>query len=176
MPNYDSWEQLIAAAQKECRTILKEDVAPVAKNIVIKHAKEDIYEAVSPYTGRRLPTPGAWVIGSYGTAPNQPSALIDTYQRRYTLMNPRNIYSAFTSDPDEIMITSNAAPSAPVVRGTTFSNAVPGAFFKLLESRNLGVWKSGFPRPAITLAQKEINKSADIRAAIQRGIEMRLEQ
>lgn len=147
MPDYSSWEELCDAAQKKCHDILKRDVAPVAKDIVKKHIQHDIYDAYTPIQN-------GWVGGK-------------TYQRRHILGG--SVYYTFIHD-DEIMVTSNATASKSVVPGYSFHNRRPGSFLKLLETGRMGIWKNGFPRPAIGNAQKEIDKSSAIRDAIRSGL------
>lgn len=137
MPYFGDWASLTAAAQEKCNKILRKDVAKAAKNIVKQHAQTDIYDAYSP-------KPGAWIGG-------------DTYSRRHSLT--RTVYFEYTK-PYEIMVTSKAAPSPAIIKGSSFHNRRPGMFFKLLESGNMGIWTSGFSRPAITNAQNEINGGA----------------
>lgn len=148
MPDYSSWEELCDAAQKRCNDILKRDVAPVAKEIVKRHIKHDIYDVYTPKTN-------GWVDGT-------------TYQRRHVLDG--SVYSTFVDD-DEIMVTSNATASKAVVPGYSFHNRRPGSFLKLLETGRMGIWRGGFPRPAIGNAQKEIDRSSAIRNAIQSGLD-----
>lgn len=150
MPNYDSWEALTAAAQEKCKTILEKDVSPVAKEILKKHIRSDIYDVYTPI-------PNGWVNGQ-------------TYQRRHVLEG--SIYHSLIAD-DEVLITSNATASKSVVKGYSFHNRRPGSFLKLLETGNMGIWAHGFPRPAVGKAQLEINKSAAIEAAIRDGIAKR---
>lgn len=147
MPDYRSWEELCDAAQKKCHDILKRDVAPVAKRIVIEHIQSDIYDVYEPIKN-------GWVNGT-------------TYRRRNVLKG--SVYHTFIHD-DEIMVTSNATASKSVVPGYSFHNRRPGSFLKLLETGNMGIWRNGFPRPAIGNAQKEIDQSSKIRDAIQSGL------
>lgn len=148
MPDYGSWEELCEAAQKKCHDILRRDVSPIAKEIVKKHIQHDIYDAYTPI-------PNGWVGGK-------------TYQRRHILSG--SVYSTFIHD-DEIMVTSNATASKSVVPGYSFHNRRPGSFLKLLETGRMGIWRGGFPRPAIGEAQKEIDSSSEIRNAIQSGLD-----
>lgn len=148
MPDYDSWEELCEAAQGRCKDILSRDVAPVAIQIVKKHIQKDIYDVYTPITG-------GWVNGT-------------TYSRRHVLED--SVYHTFIHD-DEIMVTSNATASKSVVKGYSFHNRRPGSFLQLLESGHMGIWRNGFPRPAIGNAQSEIDRSSAIRSAIQSGLE-----
>lgn len=145
----DSWEALTDAVQQRCTTILDKKVAPIAKEIVRKHIETDIYGAYTPKEN-------GWV-----TTDGEPT----TYKRRYLLLKRGAIYHQF-SKPDEIMITSNVTASPAVVKGWSFRNRYPGAFLKLLETGNMGIWRGGFPRPAIGNAQKEIDKSSQISRVI----------
>ena len=165
MPDYGSWEELCEAAQKKCYDILKNDVAPVAEEIVRNHIQDDIYDAISPYTGQKYrPIPNGWVNGT-------------TYQRRHVLEG--SVYSSLLEDkpieegedPFVLLVTSNATASDPVVTGYEFNNSEPGAFLNLLETGHMGIWRHGFPRPAIGNAQNEIDRSSAIRNAIQSGLD-----
>lgn len=151
MPEYGSWDALVAAAQFQVRDILFDDVGPVAKEIVQKHIRSDIYGAYSPKTG-------AWVNGT-------------TYPRRNFLEN--SVYREFIDD-ETLLITSDASASKSIVKGYSFSKGEKGAFLKLIEQGPWGIWKHGFPRPAIANAQREIDSSAAIRSAIEHGIKSRI--
>lgn len=150
MPDYSNWDELCNAAQKKCHDILGKDVAPVVKEIVRKHIKEDIYDAYTPI-------PNKWINGT-------------TYHRRHILEN--SIYHEFIHD-DEIMVTSKATASKSVVPGYSFHNRRPGAFLLMLETGDMGFWRKGFPRPAIKMAQEEINEDrrSVIKNAIQSGLD-----
>ena len=147
MTDYANWEALTAAAQKKCEGILQRDVAPVAAEILRKHILSDIYGAYTPKQN-------GWVGGS-------------TYQRRFVLPNTLTYYPI---GQDEILISSNAEASPAIVKGYRFRNRYPGAFLQLLETGNMGIWRSGFPRPAVSNAQKEIDNSSAIQRATQTGI------
>lgn len=148
MPDYGSWDELCDAAQRKCKDILDRNVAPVAKEIVEKHITEDIYDTYTPI-------PGGWINGT-------------TYSRRHVLDG--SVYHSFIHE-DEIMVTSNATASKSVIKGYSFHNRRPGSFLQLLESGNMGIWRNGFPRPAIGNAQREIDRSSAIRSAIQSGLD-----
>lgn len=150
MAMYDDWDSLVVAAEKKVTQILKQDVAPVVEEIVQSHIQSDIYYAYSPH-------PGVWVNGS-------------TYERRHALEN--SIYSSIT-DGDTLLVTSTATASPSIINGYSFRNRYPGAFLKMLESGNTGIWRKGFPRPAIGNAQTEIDdnlQSGSISRAIENGI------
>ncbi|MGN1154787.1 MAG: hypothetical protein ACI4TK_01275 [Agathobacter sp.] len=149
MPMYDDWDSLVEAADKKVTRILKQDVAPVVEEIVKSHIQSDIYYAYSPQ-------PGAWINGT-------------TYQRRHILEN--GVYS--TVENDTLFTTSNATASPSIIKGYSFRNRYPGAFLKLLEIGNMGIWRKGFPRPAVSNAQIEIDdnlQSGSISRAIENGI------
>ena len=154
MQAYSSWEQLTSAAQKKCADILQRDVATIAKEILKRHIISDIYNAYTPkHDGWVLYRGGKWQR--------------TTYARRHVLEN--SLYGVLSA-PDELLITSRAAPAKSIVAESKFNNSVPGAFVKLLESGNIGLWCGGFPRPAVSNAQKEIDKSSEIQKAIVAGL------
>lgn len=148
MLQYSDWNSLTSAAQEKCGRVLVEHVAPVAEKIVKKHIASDIYSVYTPISG-------GWVNGA-------------TYQRRHVLEN--NMYHSLNNASDELLVTSNATASKSVVKGFSFHNRRPGAFLKLLETGNMGIWRNGFPRPAIGNAQAEIDKSSAISQAIRAGL------
>lgn len=152
MTSYDTWEGLTTAAQQKCVRILDKDIAPVAKEIVRRHILSDIYESYTPKEN-------GWVNARGERA---------TYQRRYSLTKRGSVYHKFISK-DEIIITSNAPASTPIVKGWRFRNKT-GGFLEMLELGDMGIWRGGFPRPAIGNAQKEINKSPQIKALIKAGL------
>lgn len=145
---FSNWESLINAVDAKAINILKKDVAPVAENILKKHIKSDIYDVYTPKTN-------GWVDGT-------------TYHRRYAL--EQGITTIVQKDKHTILITSNATASPAVLKGWSFRNRYPGSFLKLLESGNMGIWRGGFPRPAVTNTQAEIDSSKKIENAIKNGI------
>lgn len=149
MAEYSDWESLVAAAQKECPKILTKHVKPVMEDIVLSHILTDIYWAYEPKEG-------GWFGG--------------TYQRRGSLLDEENLYYELQDRDTTLLVTSKATPSPSVIKGYSFHNRRPGAFLKMLEGDDLGIWSGGFPRPAISNAQEEINRSGDIVKAIQTGI------
>lgn len=151
--NCDSWESLTDVVQERCVDILDKVVAPIAKEIVRKHIDEDIY---SVYT----PIKNGWV-----SSDGEPI----TYKRRNLLLKNGSIYHRFSA-ADEIMITSDVTASPAIIKGWSFHRRYPGAFLKLLETGNMGIWRRGFPRPAIRNAQREIDNSSKIRRAIRQEL------
>ena len=144
---FDNWAALEAATKHAARRVLKQDVAPIAEELLRKHIETDIY-------GVYRPKPNAWVNGT-------------TYERRYVL--PATTVSIFEGE-DEMIVTSTAAPSKPVRPGHSFNHSEPGAFLKLLQSGHMGIWRGGFARPAVRNTQREIDGSVKIRQAILQGI------
>ena len=90
------------------------------------------------------------------------------YQRRHAL--ERTVISYIESG-HTLMTTSAASASKSVVPGYSFENRYPGAFLEMLEVGNMGFWRRDFPRPAVAMAQGVIDKSAEIKRAIEAGIQ-----
>lgn len=149
---FSDWGELVNAVDDAAVRILKEDVAPVAENILRKHIKSDIYDAYTPKEN-------GWVSGT-------------TYQRRYSLYDS---ISSSIINGDTLLTTSYATASPAVVKGWSFHNRYPGSFLKLLESGNMGIWRGGFSRPAVGNAQTEIGTSSRISTAIIKGIKREIE-
>lgn len=147
---FSDWESLTKAVEVSAQNILKKYAAPTAKDIFKKHIQEDIYNAYTP-------KPNAWVNGT-------------TYVRRHVLENNIVINTSNAGGGVELFITSSATASTPIIRGYSFRNRYNGAFLKLLESDNLGIWRNGFPRPAVTNTQIEFDEGDDIKKAILAGI------
>ncbi len=145
---FSDWESLISAVDAKATQILQRDVAPVAEDILKKHIKSDIYDVYTP-------KPNGWVNGT-------------TYQRRHAL---EQAVTTIVQDKHTILVTSTATASPAVLSGWSFHNRYPGAFLKLLEVGNMGIWRGGFPRPAVTNTQNEIDTSQEIKSAIQNGIQ-----
>lgn len=151
---FDDWEGLTGAVQQRCVSILDEKVAPIAKEIVRRHIQTDIYGAYTPKEN-------GWVTSNGRRT---------TYKRRQLLLKRGALYHEFSA-PDEIIVTSKVTASPSIVKGWSFRNRYPGAFLKLLETGNMGIWRKGFPRPAIGNAQKEINKSSQIKQVIRQELD-----
>lgn len=145
---FSDWESLVSAVDAKATQILQRDVAPVAEDILKKHIKSDIYDVYTPKTN-------GWVNGT-------------TYQRRHAL---EQAVTTIVQDKHTILVTSTATASPAVLSGWSFHNRYPGAFLKLLEVGNMGIWRGGFPRPAVTNTQNEIDTSQEIKSAIQNGIQ-----
>ena len=158
---YGEWGELVAAAQEAARKILQKDVAKVGERILKEHIVDDIYGAYTPKKD-------GWVVGRVAG-----SSKVDwtrqTYQRRNDL--PNSVMSILEADGQTLTITNDngKATPMPALYGS-FHNRRPGSFLQLLESGNMGLWRGGFARPAVSNAQEEIDSSADIIAAIEQGI------
>lgn len=149
MPYYESIDELYDAVDEKLNTILEKDVAPIVEDILRQFIRKDIYEAYTP-------KPGRWVSGS-------------TYDRRYDLEG--SVYSIVSGD-NSLLVTSNATASKPVVKGSVFRHRRPGAFLELLESGNMGIWRSGFARPAVSNAQENIKNNSRVQMAIKVGLDV----
>lgn len=144
---FEEVEDLLSYFEKSLDDVLLTDVSPLVEEILLKHIKTDIYDVYTP-------KPRGWVHGQ-------------TYIRRHVLEG------AVTSKIDEehtLLTTSEATANESVVKGYHFSNRYAGAFLQLLESGHMGIWKKGFPRPAVTGAQKEVEESHRVESAIRKGI------
>lgn len=86
------------------------------------------------------------------------------YERRYSLT--RSIVTKLLDD-NTILVTSNAQPNLP---HHGWSSTGDGSFLHMLEVGNMGWWKEGFPRPAISNAQKEADNNPTIQAVINRRL------
>lgn len=137
--------------QTDLFTSIMNEVAPVMKDILMKHIETDIYGAYTPIEG-------GWVNGT-------------TYERRGSLLDEGNL-TVLVENGDTIVVTSVATPNESVVPGHQFVSSQPGAFLQLLESGRMGIWRHGFARPAVRNAQDEINNSSKIEAAILKGIQL----
>lgn len=151
MPEYSSYEELVSSIEKTFPKILEDYVTPVMTEILKQHIYTDIYQVYTPVSG-------GWVNGT-------------TYKRRRNL--PNSLYSIVKSDGDGVLafVTSDES-FTPIIKGHHFdNNCNPGAFLEMLEKGNMGIWKIGFPRPAVSNAQKEIDTSYAIKEAIQKGLD-----
>lgn len=139
---------------KSAEIILHNYVVPVMKDILLKHIQDDIY-------GQEAPTKHQWFGG-------QP------YSRTGALLEESSLYDIMLDDTT-VMVTSNAQPDyAPIKTSKRFDGNTEGGFLAMLENGNMGFWSTvtglRFPRPAISNAQKEIDDSPEIEAALQRGL------
>lgn len=148
-----SWEGLVKAIEKEIPKILVEDVAPYVWEVLKKHIETDIYDAYTP-------KPGAWVHGT-------------TYQRRHMLNADENKV-VLMEGKDTVVVTSGANASPSVVKGYSFRNRYSGSFLALIESGNTGIWRGGFPRPAVANTEAELDKSNEFHDMIDEALYRRL--
>lgn len=148
MPVHENVQELAAYIDSRTDEILLDYVAPVVEEILLKNIENMIY-------GTYTPQPGAWVNGT-------------TYQRR-RLFGDHMVRKI--EEPGLLAVTSNAAPSDPVVKGARFLPYTDGAFLGMLENGDMGIWRSGFPRPAVSSAQKEVYHSLAVQIAIRSGLE-----
>ena len=143
---YESIEEFFAAVEAALPAAVEEYVAPYVEDILSAHIESDIYDVYSP-------KPNGWVHG--------------TYQRRHALTG--SITSIINGNV--LSTTSTATPNASVTGAATWGSA-DGAFFDLLASGNMGLWRGGFPRPAIPRAQAEVDGSIGvIENLLQKGLE-----
>lgn len=87
-----------------------------------------------------------------------------SYVRRGSLTG--TITSRMIAD-DELLVTAISQPNAPA---HGWASSGEGAFLYMLEVGDLGWWRKGFPRPAISNAQKEVDASAAVERAKKAGI------
>jgi hypothetical protein len=155
---YDDWGPLVAAANRKTKTILETDVAPVAEDILKRHIRDDIYGAYRPKTN-------GWVDEDGHRA---------TYERRNDLSNKVTSVFEQTFTGTTITVTSTEIPRHPVRKGFAKTwwnhNRTTGSLLQLLESGNMGIWRGGFARPAVSNTQEAFETDRRINAAIKRGV------
>lgn len=154
-----NWDALVFHTNNAAEKILKEYVAPVAEDILRRHIQTDIYDAYTPKTN-------GWV-SSDGKR--------ETYQRRHVL--ERAVRSVLEDD-NTLLVTSTARPSPSVVKGHNFINRYDGSFLELIQSGHTGIWKGGFPRPAVRNTEadfKDFDKGKRLGSVIQYGIRREIE-
>lgn len=152
---FEDEASLIAAIENKVPVILKEYVAPVAEQIFKEHIKSDIYNVYSP-------KPNGWVTSGGERT---------TYQRRHVL---EGAVKSDMEGKNTLVVTSTASPSPSVLPGYGVSGG-DGGFLKLLESGNMGLWRGGFARPAVSNAQRDFDSSSRISKAIESGIKAEIE-
>ena len=130
-----------------------EDVAPVVEEILRRHIQTDIYDVYTPKEG-------AWIGG-------------ETYERSHLM---EDNLTSYVIDGDTLFTTAMTTADDPIVQGYEFSSNYPGAFLEMLANGNMGIWKSGFPRPAVENAQAEVDNSSAVRQAVNRSVKRALEQ
>lgn len=140
---FSNWDELVNAINSKASEILEKDVAPVAEEILKEHIKSDIYDVYTPKEG-------GWVDGT-------------TYQRRYVLEDG---VKSTLEDSNTLLVTSTATASPSVFGDHSFDNKYDGSFLELLESGHMGIWRGGFPRPAVSNTEKDFKKNLEIKKAI----------
>lgn len=133
---YDSLEDFYADVEAAMPKIMEEYVAPYVEDILSEFIERCIYDVYTPKEN-------GWVHG--------------TYQRRHALTS--GIFSKI--EDDYLSTTSNAPPNRSITGATTWGSD-GGAFFDLLASGNMGLWRGGFPRPVIPIAQAEIDRNIQL--------------
>lgn len=86
------------------------------------------------------------------------------YSRRGSLT--AGVQSRMIAD-DELLVTTIAQPNRPA---SGWASSGDGAFLYMLEVGDLGWWRKGFPRPAISNAQRETDRSSAVERAKKAGI------
>lgn len=164
---HDTWDSLVVGVNGGLETVLTNEVAPVLSDMLFDQIKKDIYGAYTPKAG-------GWVDVS--TIPWRKGV---TYERRQSLLGN---YAYIFEDFNELTVTSTANP-APSVGKIKFVAEEPGAFLKMLESENIAnsLWHGGFPRPAVSNAQRKVDSFLrgshnKLTGAISRGIKKYIEQ
>lgn len=145
---YDDLDELVDRLTGGIPEAAMDKVTAEVKKILLKHIKSDIYGAYTPKEG-------AWINNT-------------TYPRRFSL--EKNDIISYKEPDGTIVVTSDAVPNQSVVKGYHFVSGDHGAFLQLLESGNMGIWKSGFARPAVSNAQREVDSSDAIRAIAEKGL------
>lgn len=133
---YDSIEDFFADVEAALPTVMEEYIAPYVEDVLSDYIESHIYEAYTPKEN-------GWVHG--------------TYHRRHALT--WGIFSKI--EGDYLLTTSNAPPSRSITGAATWGSD-GGAFFDLLASDNLGIWRGGFPRPVIPYAQAEVDRNIQL--------------
>lgn len=138
----------VGLTDAEAKEVLEKYVLPIMEEILLAHITLDIY-------GGYVPKEYGWIGGK-------------TYQARYSLTSRSDLYHEI--DGNTIMVTSLAEPE-DIWDGF---NGEPGGFLQILEEGNMGAWTrvtgKKLPRPALSEAQKTVDKSKTIEKAVERGI------
>lgn len=143
------WDVLCAVAQEKCDEILEKDVAPIVSSILLKSIQNNIYRKYTPVV----------------------------YRRRNNLASESNI-KTYLSEDGTLTVTSVAEPS-PAIFKKKYNTPIYPPESRLLQwiefgrvpnyfGASDGAW--AYPRPAVAMAQKEINTSTAVKNAIKRGL------
>lgn len=137
MAVYSSVEEYLAAVEAKLPDAITKYLAPEVEEILREFTMSNVY-------GHYTPKQGAWIDGS-------------TYHATRSLLGG---ISSWT-EGNTLYATSFAAPNASIAGGTVYGGS-DGGFYTLLESSNMGIWKSGFPRPVIGPAQSYIDSHSNV--------------
>lgn len=156
---YDDWESLVAGVRSVVPIMLENDIAERAKHILRAHIGKDVYGAYKPKMN-------GWAEqGSDGKWRKT------TYKRRGQLAF--NVFAKLES-PSTLVISSSTPPAPPIRRGYTSGDGENGGLLRLLEGNRHGIWRGGFPRPAVKNAQRTFFSDAGLRSAIKKSIKNRI--
>lgn len=135
-------DNFVDGLDMEIPTAAIAEIRKLGEEVLRRHIETNIY-------GVDKRGSGTWVHGT-------------TYSRRHAL--PATVYSYVAGNT--VYVTASGAPSTPIRNGASFDSSEPGSFLGLLESGNLGFltrtsrYAPGFPRPAVSNAQAEVDGSA----------------
>lgn len=132
MAIYKSVEEYVAAVEAALPIAAQQVLGPEMENILREMTTSNVY-------GHYTPKQGAWINGT-------------TYHATRSLLS--RIHSWV--EGDTIYATSFATPNESIAGGAVYGGS-DGGFYTLLESSNMGIWRSGFPRPVIAPAQTVVN-------------------
>lgn len=161
----DEWGMLIDAIKRKYRKALITEIKPIIFDILRKHIYTDIYYVYAP-------TENGWV--EYDRSLGRWKSHV-TYQRRYGLLDPTKEYFRIADESSGNIIRYTLFATideevSPFPRKKPFAYRKHGAFLELLETGRLGIFTnrkfggSPFPRPAVSNAQAEVDKSSRIKA------------
>lgn len=161
MPSFSDINSLCQAVENTFPNILENQVYPVAVEIFRKHVDSDIYGAYTPSSlyarrgnigsniYREITTSG---VGGYELGITSAEPAYDQWVWKSTKKSGNGTQYIYKNVPNG------------------WTEQFPGAFMKMLEGTNFGLWKGGFPRPVITNTQNEYSTSSAVKAAIKAGI------
>ena len=155
---FDDWEALVRGAMGIVPEILMNDVAPKAKHIMRAHIGTDIYQAYSP-------KPLGWVrVGDGGKWRRA------TYQRRGGLAS--GVFARL-EDNSTLVVSSNTPPNESPT-GANVYGGESGGLLRIIEGTNHGLWRGGFPRPAVSRTTADFRSNGSLHHAIRKGIENKI--
>lgn len=86
------------------------------------------------------------------------------YKRRDSLTS--TVTSGMISS-NELLVTATSQPNKPA---SGWVSSGDGAFLYMIEKGDLGWWRKGFSRPAISNAQREVDHSSAVKQAKKAGL------